>query len=160
MSSYKIDNSSKEHWNSETRTIYFSKEELLPVISPCLDEFCSEFSKKLQFALSEPWINFYEKGDYQEIHTHPRYQLSLNYFLNYDKEKDAKFYFYNTHSTELAESNLDTLFGAGDCYFPDVEEGELIIFPSYLHHGVRPHRSENLRMTVTCNMHFREFSFT
>lgn len=156
MSQYSIDKSKpQENWNSETRTVYFSKEELLPVISKCLDDFCAEVEKPLQFALSDPWINFYTKGDYQEIHTHPRYQLSLNYFLNYDKDTDAKFYFYNPRSNEVAQSGLDLLFDVGDCYTPDVEEGDLIIFPGYMHHGVRTHKSENTRVTVTCNMMFR-----
>ena len=37
-------------------------------------------------------------------------------------------------------------------YYPDVEEGTIIIFPSYLYHGVSPQKSEDERITIVCNI--------
>ena len=37
-------------------------------------------------------------------------------------------------------------------YIPEVEEGDVIIFPSFMRHRVAPNHSENLRITMAFNI--------
>ena len=43
---------------------------------------------------------------------------------------------------------------AGRCNYPDIKEGDIIIFPGYLDHGVSPHNSDSKRITLSCNFNF------
>ena len=39
-------------------------------------------------------------------------------------------------------------------WYPEIQEGDVIIFPSYLLHGVRPHMSDTQRITLAINFSF------
>ena len=148
-------------WNCNSTCIDISPDEILPVITPALRSFGKEIQKSPQVFVTAAWINFYRKGAFQEVHNHVGNgcQLALVYFVNYNKAEDGKFYFYNTN-TEIESADLPSLFNGplgtfGSVVSPNVAEGDVLIFPSYLHHGVSPHNGENLRVTVSCNLTLR-----
>jgi len=104
--------------------------------------------------LSEAWINVYSKGDSQEVHTHvggSDSTFGCAYFLQYDKEKDAQFVFYDPNQ-EKHLGNYSKHYPVENTWFPDVSEGDIIIFPAYLHHQVEPQRSDTKRITVAANL--------
>jgi len=102
----------------------------------------------------EAWMNVYKEGQSQEVHTHcggNNPAFSCAYFLQYDPEKDGKFLFYDP-SQDIHHGFFSKHYPTTNTWFPDVKEGDIIIFPSYLHHQVSPQRdTECARITVSAN---------
>ena len=106
-----------------------------------------------QFKMTEAWLNKYERGDSQEVHTHigaDNCTFSCSYFAQYALN-DARFLFYDPDQTKHLGEFTKHYSGVVNTWFPDVQEGDIIIFPSWLHHQVEPHRSDTTRITVSAN---------
>ena len=106
-----------------------------------------------QFTMTEAWLNKYGRGDSQEVHTHigaDNCTFSCSYFAQYDLN-DARFLFYDPDQTKHLGEFTKHYSGVVNTWFPDVQEGDIIIFPSWLHHQVEPHRSDTTRITVSAN---------
>ena len=106
-----------------------------------------------QFTMTEAWLNKYERGDSQEVHTHigaDNCTFSCSYFAQYALN-DARFLFYDPDQTKHLGEFTKHYSGVVNTWFPDVQEGDIIIFPSWLHHQVEPHRSDTTRITVSAN---------
>ena len=103
--------------------------------------------------MTEAWLNKYERGDSQEVHTHigaDNCTFSCSYFAQYALN-DARFLFYDPDQTKHLGEFSKHYGGVVNTWFPDVQEGDIIIFPSWLHHQVEPHRSDTTRITVSAN---------
>ena len=102
----------------------------------------------------EAWMNVYHRGNSQEIHTHcggNNPAFSCAYFLQYDPEKDGRFCFYDP-SQDIHQGYFTKHYPATNNWFPDVKEGDIVIFPSYLHHLVSPQPdTDTARITVSAN---------
>ena len=106
-----------------------------------------------QFTMTEAWLNKYGRGDSQEVHTHigaDNCTFSCSYFAQYALN-DARFLFYAPDQTKHLGEFTKHYSGVVNTWFPDVQEGDIIIFPSWLHHQVEPHRSDTTRITVSAN---------
>ena len=106
-----------------------------------------------QFNMTEAWLNKYERGDSQEVHTHigaDNTTFSCSYFAQYALN-DARFLFYDPDQTKHLGEFSKHYGGVVNTWFPDVQEGDIIIFPSWIHHQVEPHRSDTTRITVSAN---------
>ena len=148
-------------WNCNSTCINMLPRDILPFVTGALKEFGDELGKSAKVFIDAAWINFYREGAFQELHNHVGHgcQLALVYFLNYNQQEDGRFYFYDTN-TEIVSSDLATLFNGpvgsfGSIVYPNVAEGDILIFPSYLHHGVSPHNAAQVRATVSCNLSFK-----
>ena len=68
----------------------------------------------------------------------------------------GNFYFYNRHAIELLKPQqqlISNLFDTSYLSFvPSVVKGDILIFPSYLMHGVTMHKSEKTRTTISFNI--------
>ena len=106
------------------------------------------------------WVNKYTKGDHQDVHYHMNPDcgdpplFSFTYFAKYEPEKDAKFYFYNPSPAP----NLYKDFIPQQPEFKlrkelDVQEGDIIIFPSYMLHGVDEQLRDEPRITLSGNIY-------
>ena len=106
-----------------------------------------------QFTMTEAWLNKYGRGDSQEVHTHigaDNCTFSCSYFAQYALN-DARFLFYDQDQTKHLGEFTKHYSGVVNTWFPDVQEGDIIIFPSWIHHQVEPHRSDTTRITVSAN---------
>ncbi len=107
------------------------------------------------------WYNVGIKGSSQEEHDHmggfPGCQYSAIHFLIYDPNVHEPTRFYNPiHHTYLR--NMHPCNGEdmpidwqSPHYTPEVQEGDLLIFPSYLKHSVPYQKDEKLRATIALN---------
>lgn len=120
---------------------------------------CSPLSDILSvvFPKSNIWMNLYNSGDYQEYHDHTnnKCNFSFCYFLNYNPETDAKFVFLNDKFKMFRSQGLtdQLLFDLGiyDNIFPNIEEGQVIIFPSHYTHRTTIQQYDTNRCTVSGN---------
>ena len=94
------------------------------------------------------WFNVYTKGDYQETHQHIGSFISCVYFLK-ARQDGASIYFrppyYDTHTNQSSIKHK-------------AEEGKLLMFRSFIPHGVGKHDSDEDRITLAYN--FNEINTT
>ena len=87
------------------------------------------------------WFNVYTKGDYQETHQHIGSFISCVYFLK-ARQDGASIYFrppyYDTHTNQSSIKHK-------------AEEGKLLMFRSFIPHGVEKHNSDENRITLAYN---------
>lgn len=82
------------------------------------------------------WLARYDKGDYAQIHSHYPATYSGCYFYDAGSEDSCHFFFDNDYNR---------------CQL-DVKSGYMIIFPSYLKHGVTTNQSDNSKITLAFNL--------
>jgi len=112
--------------------------------------------KKSHLNFDEPWMNLYTKGCYQESHQHisDGNQLSYCYFSKLP-EGSGKFCFWNEQFRNYGSNRLREFLNCDEetieWFFPDVVEGDLLVFPSFLIHQVTYHGVDEPRITVSGN---------
>jgi uncharacterized protein (TIGR02466 family) len=145
-------------FETNTNMTDFSWDFFYDSIKPNLKEMHTELggNPTLQFNMTEAWLNKYKRGDSQEVHTHiggDNTTFSCAYFAQY-ANNDAKFIFYDPDQTKHL-GNYSKHYSTVNTWFPDVQEGDIIIFPSWLHHQVDVHRSDTTRITVSANFQIK-----
>ena len=135
------------------------KEQYIDVI----ESFCDD---KYIIEIDEIWFNYYIDGEYQEQHNHLDSAMEVRtkgekractfsciHFLCYDKEVHSPVVFKDpislirSHSFEFASHKHD------EGHKPDISEGDMIMFPSYLEHEVKAGRPtpDNPSITISFN---------
>ena len=159
----KIDTYTEEHidndhftWGEQSSSdkIPLKSEDYIDLLMPSIDLFCKELNIKFTFNMDDPWINLYKRGDHQEIHDHYPYQLSCNFVAN-DGEDFSKFYFIDRHSYGLPY-NVTQIIDYNPNHILKLKAGDIIFFPSYLMHGVSPHKSDIIRKTLSFNFNIED----
>ena len=117
----------------------------------------SECGNKQCIDCRDIWVNKYCKGHSQEIHWHVEEErdilFSFAYFAKYDKEKDAKFTFVNPMPLEITNETLRKHPSFSVDMAPDIEEGDILIFPCWMLHYVEEQETDGPRITVAGNFY-------
>jgi len=134
----------------------------LSAFKPIVSSFCDAMGTRgpLELRLETLWMNLYNKGSWQEIHHHstPFNNISFVYFVNYDPTKDGQFFFMNERSNHYSASGLHNVFKLAENHqiaeLPPlpVQDGDVILFPSQLRHGVTMQRHDTNRCTLAGNL--------
>ena len=108
--------------------------------------------------INEIWMNAYEEQQFQESHTHlPGFFSGIHYVM-FDPEVHESTVFQNpqesVQSFMFDESFMDPNLNEHlkENYQPDIQEGDIIFFPSHLRHFVKRNTTNQLRMTVSFNI--------
>jgi uncharacterized protein (TIGR02466 family) len=113
------------------------------------------------FEITGLWINVAAPGGAVRMHDHPNNFLSGVYYVQVQEGADT----INFHDprpqaavvrppvTELTAYNTDQVVVR-------VEEGSLLIFPSWLVHSVDPNRSDRVRISASFNAMFSTYAET
>ena len=92
------------------------------------------------------------KGQFQETHDHLQYDFSCVFFPTV-KENFSQFYFYNRYANSVSKSWFN-LLNIPSSWNPAIESGDIIFFPGSMLHAVSPHKSDEVRKTLSCNFDF------
>ena len=122
----------------DENSINYLNIELRDILSYLLKPYCNNFT----FNVNGIWINKYKDKDYQGAHIHP----SDFSFIIYYKIKKS-YTVFNSPVKNLLEMFNSKIFFKH--YEPELKQGDIIVFPSYLEHWVRPN-SDN--MTIAGNI--------
>ena len=156
-----------EDWTThKVRTSFSTQSNILnqdELTSQYIDCMRDVFDKDFDVSINKIWYNVYTDGEYQEVHDHlgslfePSH-FSFIHFLCFDNENHNPPEFRDplsqlrTTSLELERNNC------GEVYVPDVTEGDLIMFPSYLQHCVPPgKKTEYPRITISFNVKVQHY---
>ena len=124
-------------------------EDWLPLVEPSIKLLGKQLGKQFQFWMYDPWINYYNRGAYQEVHDHIEQDLACVFFANYG-EGFSDFTFmdrYNATLSSQAKKLIDYHNVWGIRYAP----GDIIFFPGTCLHQVTQHKSDTVRQTFACN---------
>tara|TARA_B100001250_G_C19809208_1_gene794972 strand:+ start:2478 stop:3038 length:561 start_codon:yes stop_codon:yes gene_type:complete len=148
-------------WNCSVNSTFFDEndivapEQLGALLSPYLYQY---FPPEVELKIVNSWLNVYNKGQHQEPHHHVQFPEFINFsgviFLNYDKEKDAPFYFENMNLDHTI-SGYTHIFKQNPIMYPQVRQGDLIVFPSFVRHGVLLQKEDSNRTTLSFNLDVR-----
>ena len=153
------------NWNEgcKVKVEALDKQETAKVILIALEIFFNELgyiSFLDNLCISSAWRNTYYKDYYQELHDHydvDGSELSGVVFLDDYIEGASQFYFFNKYRSELSPAWMKLFNTTGIQYRNAVirpKAGDVLLFPSYLMHGVTPHKLDTPRKTVSFNLSF------
>ena len=100
------------------------------------------YCKNFVFSVDSIWVNKYSKNNYQGSHVHPS---DFSFIIYY--KTDKSYTVFNSPVKNLTESFNNKFFIKH--YEPKLKQGDIIIFPSYLEHWVRPNSNN---VTVAGNI--------
>ena len=107
---------------------------------------------------SEMWAIINKKDNFNIRHTHPNCNLSAAYYVKAPKDC-GKFTIENPHTLSTHNypaSNKRTEFNT-KLEKLEIEEGDLLLFPAYLAHGVEENKSNEDRIVVSFNIIINNF---
>ena len=112
-----------------------------------LGEFMLQIGGVVQVNMS--WIERSTKGMSHSIHNHGALGYSAACYVTYDSEKHTPTQFVAPFCNPI---NGDIL----QYEPPNVKEGDLVLFPSYLLHYTRPNTSDSERIVLSFNLNCYE----
>lgn len=157
-------NNQPKSWSCKVHTSYLETDEKLEEIKQMYYENIVEFLQEINFPkcridIERAWFNVYREGQWQEVHNHfggkDGTYFSAVHFLKYNKTKHTSLVFNNTNSTLLQPFTLgrESHIDYWDIKHPlNIEEGDIIIFPSTLDHQVYPQETNESRITISFNV--------
>lgn len=141
--------------NCIVKTTSLDRDEWRPILNPCLKQFCGQIGWNGGVQTDYPWVNFYKRNYFQEVHRHVNCDFASVLFLN-SGENFARFYFQN-RMMGFVPPLIEKLAHISDAWYPDIEPGDMFFFPSYLLHGVSPHLSDEVRKTLSFNITLTDY---
>lgn len=113
------------------------------------------FGDRLGWAVKEMWTNVLETGGSQSMHAHANSFVSGIIYLSPSHPSAHTVFVRNPGASEFTfRHNTRTArmgpFNAGKWVTPDIEPGDMVLFPSYLLHEV-PRNQGGQRITMAFN---------
>jgi uncharacterized protein (TIGR02466 family) len=154
-------------FRSNNPDMKLDSEYLASIYSKYIANFLHEYGLRPgKFNIESPWYNVFSKSQYQEPHTHLPAHFSVVHYVTFDESQHlaTTFVHPNLILSQTMKAFCPPLRNRldGDCpahslYMdfytpPQIKEGDLIIFPSFLNHYVKPNTSEKQRITITFNV--------
>jgi hypothetical protein len=100
---------------------------LTDILGCLLKPYCKNFV----FNVTDIWLNKYNKNNYQGSHVHPS---DFSFIIYYKVNKS--YTVFNSPVKNMLESINSNIFFKD--YEPNLKQGDIIVFPSYLEHWVKP----------------------
>ncbi len=106
---------------------------------------------QLEFYITQSWINFTQPSQSHHRHFHSNSLVSGVLYISAIKDID-KIYFYRTPpAAGISVGKKEQNWYTADSWFFSVGTGDLILFPSYLTHGVEELTSRHTRVSLSFN---------
>ena len=108
-----------------------------------------------KFEITGCWANINPTGGINTPHTHPNNFLSGVYYVQTQAGADSIFFSdpRPQASVVLPPTNKENIYSGNEASF-DAKPGRMIMFPSWLTHGVPANRSDRDRISVSFNIMF------
>lgn len=111
------------------------------------------------FEITGCWANISAKGAAHGIHSHPNNFLSGVYYVQTQAGADTINFHDPRIQTGIIRPSVTELTAENsDQVVVRVNNGTLLIFPSYLQHSVTSNRSEQERISISFNVMFSSFT--
>ena len=128
--------------NNNSRTLPRYYDVVTEALQPVLDEFQESYPRDIQ--ITSMWYQKTFSGQMHGVHNHGALGVSAAFYVEFDPllHKPTTFYapFHNFFNGDMVS------------YTPEVKEGDVVFFPSYLLHQQDPNKSPVIRTVVSFNI--------
>ena len=148
-------------FNLNDKTVSLFCEKVDPIINSIVDALRWD-TKNYRLNYGNIWTIINNKYSYNNVHHHGDSLLSLAYYVKTPKDGGGDIYFQDPRYSSISrrppliDRNKDCTFGgkthANHSYHITPEEGILIIFPSWMYHGVTQNLSDEDRIVISANI--------
>lgn len=155
-------NNINSNWDCNVSTNFHKDKNFLDEYKSIYQEIIEEFLYELNinqdkisnWNIENIWYNSYNKNVYQERHNHFPDHFSMIHYLEFDSKEHygTKFFNPNLNSLTFTQQQLFLRMNQSSQEFDDIEEGDIIFFPSFVDHLVKPNNSRKRRTTVALNL--------
>ena len=155
-----------DSWDADVFTTFgkninFPWNDILPLYSSELKTFSEELNIVGNPMITDAWFNAYNENQGQEMHEHLPSHFSAIHYLSYDKEVHTPTVFCSPFrqsalsNAPVFSKDIDEVPGTWvSLQYVKVDEGDLLIFPSFLEHKVPRQSSNKIRATMSFNLNF------
>lgn len=140
---------------SDNTVLDYDMKYMQACIAKHVKEYCKHIKQDCaEYDILSSWLTLNEKGDYSSVHNHVPCDLSGCYYFSTDGD-DGDIYFNNPITDSLRNTKI-----YGTSAFEEVWEhkpavGKLLLFPSFLQHGVRRNTHDTKRISLAFNINLR-----
>jgi uncharacterized protein (TIGR02466 family) len=144
--------SNRGGWQSESylessNTFMFP---LLDIIKTRIQELYTKYGVLRATRIGSYWFNINKKGDYNISHRHPKSILSAVFYFKTPENCGNIVFERSDLLTELNDFDEHTEYSYVDWFIPP-QKNLLIVFPSFVKHGVEMNRSDEDRISLAIN---------
>ncbi len=135
-------------------------------LKQCIDRAIIDFKNETNISHDLEWfvhawpnVNF--RVDYHNLHNHPHSWLSGTYYLNVPDQSEAEMFRSDLNPGAISffdprpQANMNSISNDGQ-HDPEYrlipEEGDLYLWPSFLHHLVHPNLVDQPRLSISFNV--------
>ena len=111
-----------------------------------LEDDIVKFTSEIKYSgemVAEIWFQKYYENQFHSPHNHGAIGYSSVLYINFDKR---------IHDGTRFLAPFNDPDGKHIEFAPDVDEGSLIFFPSYLNHYTLPNKSDTIRVIMSMNL--------
>ena len=120
------------------------------IILKSMNDFASNFLKyKNEFKITTSWFTKTEKNQFSIMHNHANSMFSAVYYFDNNLNSEIRFEKKSLSMFELTPHEYND-YNSGTTIM-SIENGTLIIFPSYLPHQVMQHKDDSIRKSLAIN---------
>ena len=108
-----------------------------------------QWKGEAKMLMTELWVNYQEKYQYQEYHDHRERVISGIYYIDVPEGTPGIMM-----QTPLKANFDDLFFNEDSCQEVNhlkIETGDILLFPSWLNHGVKANMTENASINLAFN---------
>jgi len=100
----------------------------------------------------DAWANVNQKGNSNALHIHPGCPWSGSYYVAMEPNCAGEIYFQDPRTTALMNNHPLNPFNATNHVSIKPEPGMMLIFPSFVFHGVKPYLGNSPRIMIAFNL--------
>jgi len=119
-------------------------------LSKHIINYCQYLNYNGNCSITESWFSLFKKGNYGHVHHHGATDISGVYYIKTNGEDGNLF--FETPNPHLGTSKLFSNLTPRHEYKP--EEGNLMLFPGWLMHGIQTNTTDNERISLSFNISF------
>lgn len=123
----------------------------------CIEDY--GFHSDARLEMLNMWLNVNGKGHSNQIHTHGGSFISGTFYVQVPEKSSDIILYKNTTEDHIISSAAHieryTAISGATCRYP-AREGRMVLFPSYVPHGVLPMQGEGERISLAFNLRIVE----
>jgi uncharacterized protein (TIGR02466 family) len=100
----------------------------------------------------DAWANVNERGHANALHIHPGCSWSGVYYVAAEPESAGEIYFLDPRTEALMSVQAHSPYAVNNRPHVTPVPGMLLVFPSFLYHGVYPYAGDGPRISIAFNL--------
>ena len=143
---------SNETYVLDNKALKNLKEDLYKMIVDYFDKIVCTHNPIIPY-ITQSWLNYTETDQFHHRHSHPNSYVSGVFYINADEKVDYIKFFKPEKTIEFHLVKYNIFNSTAWKYA--VKTGDVILFPSYLRHGVDRKRGPDTRISLSFNVFFK-----